>query len=123
MLVCHNCGSSNLLSEESGDELKYFCVMCGSDYMRYKDYTNDNTLTEIKTFNVGVKIWKEVNSSEVKYSFIASSDKSIIDEFIRISELGIRNGTIEIAEYWITKDGISEGYDIVTNTKKYRKCF
>jgi len=117
-MKCHNCNSEKLIIEAKEDELKYFCCVCGSDYMKYKDYLNDNALTEIKTYNIGVKIWKEVNVKEIKMSFISNTNS--IQEFIDICHKGISQNKLEIAEYIVKyTDTVYIRYDIITNEKSY----
>ena len=123
-MKCHNCGSAHIMYESNEDksEEKYFCCVCGSDYFKYKDYNNDNAITETKTYNIGVKIWKEVGVKKVKMSFI--SEGSNVEEFKRYVDKAILKNKIEIAQYIIkdeTKQGIYIKHDIIFNTKSYIK--
>lgn len=120
---CHNCGSSKIMLEYTSEDkiqYKYFCCICGSDYMMYENYIKDNSLTEIKSFNIGVKIWKQKKSKEIKMSFIANQDS--LKLFVDFCHKGIVNFELEKAEYIIkTDNGLYMRYNIITDTKSFLK--
>jgi len=119
-VTCFNCNSKHLIKFHDETEFKYFCTVCGSEYMIFVNDVKGGSITEEKTINIGTKKWKPKRSKTIYTSFISNEESK--NSFIKFCESGIKKFELEAAEYTFKiEDNLYEKYNLITNTKSYIK--